>query len=82
MTLGIAARSSIRKVSVLEMPAGANSERKMAEPNPKGTEIRSASTDVTTVPYTNGKAPNSSVTGFQVVENRKAKPNLWRVGAD
>jgi len=66
----------------LEIPAGASSERKMAEPNPKGTEIRRARIEVTTVPYTNGKAPNCSVTGFQVLVKRKAKPNLWRVGAD
>src|SRR3954471_7082628 len=82
MTLGIAAKSSIKKVSMFETPAGASSERKMAQPSPRGTEIRSATTDVTTVPKMHGSAPNSSVTGSQVVEVRKEKPNLCRVSAE
>ena len=50
MTLGMAASSSIRKVNPLEMRAGANSARKIAAPNPSGTEISSARADVITVP--------------------------------
>ena len=40
----------MKKVNVPEIRGGASSERKMAAPTPSGTEIRSATTDVMTVP--------------------------------
>src|ERR1035438_1016341 len=82
MTLGIAASSSIRKVSALERRAGASSERNIAAPSPSGVEISRARNDVTTVPKMNGNAPKSSVTGFHWEEVRNPQPNLWRDSAE
>src|SRR6185312_5478478 len=53
----------------------------MAAPNPLGTAMIRANTDVTTVPYRKGYAPYSSVTGFHALEVRKEKPDLARDAA-
>src|SRR6185312_4975860 len=78
MTLGTAARSSTTNVSAPEARGGASSDRKMAQPRPSGAAMISATKDVTTVPYMNGSAPNSPVTGFQSCVNAKDQPNLAR----
>src|SRR5215472_6549294 len=76
MTLGTAASRSMKNSRVSEIRGGASSARKMAAPMPRGTAMNRATAAVTTVPYTNGKAPNSPSMGFQVVVLKKAKPNL------
>src|SRR5919201_45695 len=75
MTLGTAATSSTRKASGGRTHAGASSARKIAAPMPRGTAISSASSDDTTVPYTNGRTPNRSATGSHVEVTRRRQPN-------
>ena len=50
ITLGTAARSSIRKVNAFATRAGASSARKIAAPTPIGTAMSRAMAEVTTVP--------------------------------
>src|SRR6185312_2506575 len=69
-------------VRALESRSGANSDRKIAQPRPSGPAMTSATTEVTTVPYTNGRAPNWPVTGFQVCVNANDQPNLARESSD
>jgi hypothetical protein len=53
-------------------------------PKLKGTPMRSAIPEVTSVPRTYGRAPNASLpsTGFQFDPNRKLVPNRCKTGTD
>src|SRR6266436_7698356 len=78
MTLGTAARRSMKNSRASETLAGASSARKMAAPMPSGTAIRSETPAVTVVPNMNGSAPNWSKIGSQTEVRKKLKPNLCR----
>src|ERR1700730_114029 len=82
MTLGTAARRSIKNSNVSESLGGASSARKMAAPIPRGIAIMRATTYETKVPYMKGSAPYSSAIGSQTSVNRKRKPNLCRGSAE
>src|SRR4029077_6668139 len=56
------------------------STRISATATPTGRASASAMNDVATVPNIPGRAPNSSVTGFQVVATTKWRPNCWIAG--
>ena len=73
-TLGIAAKSSMRKAHVLDTLRGASSDKKMATPMPSGTAIKSASVEETSVPKIKGRAPKSSATGSQICFVRNDHP--------
>src|SRR5881396_1314541 len=55
---------------------GAFSTRKIATPRLIGTDISSAMTADTTVPYMKGSAPNCSATGSQTERDKNPNPNL------
>ena len=55
-TLGMAARSSIRKVAGVRIQRGASSDRKMAAPTETGTARTSAMNDEYSVPWMKGRA--------------------------
>src|SRR6266853_728984 len=71
MMLGTAASSSIATPTGRLSHTGAISVRKMATPKLTGIASSSASTELTSVPYTGASAPNCSVTGFQTSRVRK-----------
>src|SRR5882762_5859992 len=71
MMLGTAASSSIATPTGRLSHTGAISVRKMAIPKLTGIASSSASTELTSVPYTGASAPNCSVTGFQTSRVRK-----------
>ena len=49
---------------------------------PSGTAIRSASSDESKVPYTNGSAPNCSATGSQVEDTKNRQPKARIAGQE
>jgi hypothetical protein len=64
------------------MALGAISTRKIAMPKLKGTPMRRARPDVTSVPIKYGRAPYTSLpsTGFQAVPKKNFRPNLPTTG--
>src|SRR5688572_18595866 len=54
----------------------------MAIPSDTGTAKRSATTDETTVPYTNGSAPKTRPAGSHVEPNTKPSPNSRKPGVE
>src|SRR5437660_2447570 len=74
-TEGPPAGRATRYVSGILIQDGASSERKIAMPKLIDTPNKSASAEVTSVPYTNGRAPKSrGGCGFQTVPPRKDQP--------
>src|SRR5437660_12224442 len=74
-TEGPPAGRATRYVSGIRIQDGASSERKIAMPKLIGTPNKSASAEVTSVPYTNGRAPKSrGGCGFQTVPPSKDQP--------
>ena len=79
-TLGIAASSSTSiPTGVLSTP-GASSVRNSAIAIAIGTAIRSAISDVASVPQIRSSAPNLSVTAFHSVPVRNPTPNSLMEG--
>src|SRR5947209_3385177 len=82
MTLGTAASSSIKNVSMFESRGGASSARNTEAMTPNGTAINNATNDVTQVPYMNGSAPNFPEFGSHRELVRKLQPNFVAVGCE
>src|SRR3954453_1311125 len=78
MTLGIAAKSSIRKDKGVLSQVGPLSVMNTAAATESGTAITNARTDETIVPKTNGKAPKSPATGSQFELKKNFSPNCFR----
>ena len=76
MTLGTAASISMAMTIGWRAFSGASSVRKRAVATPRGTAMISASSDDTSVPNMNGRAPYLSLTGSHSVLHRKPGPNL------
>src|SRR5256714_14425735 len=72
----MAANSSTVSDRIRRSHGGHNSVRKSAVPRERGTDISRASNEETTVPKMKGKAPNSPLTGFQVLVLKNLRPNL------
>ncbi len=72
---GMAARSSVRKISGCRSIGGQSSDRYVATPSETGAAIRRASSDEYSVPQMNGRAPNSPETGSQVSVTQNLNPN-------
>jgi len=82
MTLGTAASISIAMVIGWRIRMGASSVRKSAVATPRGTAIRRARSDDTSVPKMKGSAPYFSATGSHSELQRNPAPNLERDSRD
>ena len=78
----MAASNSMTKPIGPRTDLGANSTRKIETPSDSGTAMSNARVAESSVPTISGQAPNSSLTGSQMSEVRKPKPNLSIAGAE
>src|SRR3954464_7173972 len=72
---GMAASSSVRKISGCLRRGGQSSDKYVAMPSEMGAAMSSARIDEYNVPQMNGLAPNSPETGSQISVIQNLKPN-------
>ena len=82
MTLGMAASSSVAKEIGFLNGLGHISVTRTATATDRGTAIKSARIDETSVPKINGRAPNSPATGSHELVAKKWKPNFCHASAE